>query len=252
MLLSRFIKGLSDKTTRFIKWLFDKSRLFIKAPINYLKRFINNLSNDDFIKIAKIAIVIDALVVLFVLFAIGWVLSRWNLDSSFDYVSSFLEIIIALDASCSFEMVQKWIDGKRDSYVNNHIVSVKHITNSQISELLSDAVLPLHNAMQEIREDIEDVTIKSGRITAILLTILLVVGFTDCMKPYAVVATTPILFFISAVYVHYCFWKIAYERLQMRQTTMPDPVDDEHDVLKVVENTGPVFSESDASEHEGG
>ena len=241
MLLSQFIKGLIDISCRFIKGLINHLKRFI-----YLKRFINGLSNEDFIKVTKAAIVIDAIVVLAVLFALGWVLSRWNLDSSFDYVSSFLEIIIALDASCSFEMVQKWLDEKRDSYVKNHIISVRNITNPQITESLSNAVQPLHNAMQRIREEIEDVTIKSGLITAILVTILLVVGFTNCMKPYAVVAAAPILFFVSAVCVHYWFWTIVYERLQIGQKDMPDSNDDNNVVLEVVESTGPVSPEADA------
>ena len=213
----------------------------------HLIRYIKDLSDDKFIRVAEAAIVLDAIVVLVFLFCLGLFLSQWNFDCKFDYVSSFLEIIIALDASCSFDKVRQWIDERRASYVETHIVSVNRIANMQINESLGNAIAPLHNSMQRIRGIIEMSTAKSGLTMAIVATTLLVVGFTDSMKPFAVVASAPILFFYSAVLVNYWFWKVAYERLQTGATGVIAPVDDQYDLSIVAERTGPVFPMSDES-----
>lgn len=213
----------------------------------HLIRYIKDLPDDQFIRVATAAIVLDAIVVLAFLFCLGSFLSWWNLDCRFDYVSSFLEIVIALDASCSFDRVRKWIDGRRALYMETHIVSVDRIANVQINESIGDTIAPLHNAMQKIRNVIEITTAKSGLIMAIVATLLLVVGFTDSMKPFAVVATAPVLFFYSAVLVNYWFWKVAYERLQTGPTGVIAPVDDKHDLSIVAGCTGPVSPMADES-----
>ena len=213
----------------------------------HLIRYIKDLPEDRFIRVATAAIALDAIVVLVFLLCLGSFLSWWNLDSQFDYVSSFLEIVIALDASYSFDKVRKWIDERRASYVETHIVSVSRIENIQINESTGDAITPLHNAMQKIRNVIEIATAKSGLIMAIVATILLVVGFTDSMKPFAVVATAPVLFFYSAILVNYWFWKVAYERLQTGPTGVIAPVDDKYDLSIVEGCTGPVSPMLDES-----
>ena len=213
----------------------------------HLIRYIKDLPDDKFIRVATAAIALDAIVVLVFLFCLGLFLSWWTLDCRFDYVSSFLEIVIALDASCSFDKVRKWIDERRASYVETHIVSVNRIANVQINESIGDVILPLHTAMQKIRRAIEIATAKSGLIIAIAATALLVVGFTDSMKPFAVMATAPVLFFYSAVLINYWFWKVAYERLQTGSTGVIAPVDDKNDLSIVAECTGPVSLMSDES-----
>lgn len=206
----------------------------------HLIRFIKDLPDGKFIKVAIAAIVFDAIGVVLFLLCLGLFLSFWNLNHEFEYMSSFLEVVIALDASCSFDQVRKWIDERRASYVATDIVSVKHVVNVQINESIGDAITPLHNAMQKIWSGIEITTVKSGLVVAIVATILLAVGFTDCMKPFAVVATAPILFLYSAVFVNNWFWKMAYERLQTGPTGVIAPVDDKYDLSIVAGCTGPV------------
>ena len=210
----------------------------------HLTQYIKGLPDKTFILVASMAIVLDAIVVLLILGCCGFLLSCWNLDSSFNYISSFLEIAIAINASCSFERIRKWIDKKRNSYVEEHIVPAASTVNVQITESIVDAVQPIHNAMQRIRNTIDNVTEKCGLITAIVVTILLVVGFTDDMKPFAILSMAPVLFFCSAVFVNYWFWQKAYERLQTDPVGEVVPVDDKYDLSIVAACTGPVSNET--------
>ena len=206
----------------------------------HLTQYIKRLSDKAFLVAVVGAVALVAIVVVAGLVCFGFILSRWNIDNKFDYLSSFLEIIIALNASCSVDKVRNWIDAKRDAYISDYIVSMTNVANGRLTESMADSIQPLHASMQKIRMAIDGIAFRIGLVVAIVATLLLVVGFTEAMKPFAVVAAAPVLFLLSAIFVHNWLWKISYERLAIGPTGGVAPVDDKHDLSIVASCTGPV------------
>lgn len=207
-----------------------------------LIQYIRRLTDEQLVAWAKRAAVSSAVVAGLLLFLLGFFLSFLNLDENFNYVSSFLEVMIAADASCSFKIVGDWLKRHRHEFLAENILTPTTLANGAMEEAQMNRIAPMHSEMSRIYDYIDSRVGIVGIWFAGVATLMLVVGFKDWMRPYAVIAAYPLVAYVMTTFVTTRFWELVYARACgiAAGDELAAPQDDAFDFSQVIGCTGPV------------
>ena len=211
-------------------------KAFIKSPLKSLH------SSDGLLTWAKWTALCSPLVSLVFLLACGLVLAKWNLDEKFECVSSFLEVMIALNVSCSYGKIRDWLNNHRNSKILGKRGAADFLSRGMMGEGDMKKINDLMPGFSGLQGKVESYVKRIGLVVSVLLTVFLVVGLTDPMKPFVVFAAFPVIAYLLATWLISCFFARAVRIADFDLGNGRDPLPDWLQLDYALGCTGPVAS----------
>lgn len=210
-----------------------------------LKQFVKQHPAEKILSTAKVIPV----AMLPVAIALAWVAiviaSACAIDNQYEYVSSFLEVMIAVNASCSYICSSDSWKQKQLSWMSNAGAVVSGLGEQQVN-VLSGWYVDIDAANERIREIVRPL----GIVFAAIGSLMLVIGFTKEMRPYAVLSAFPLIFYFASIFAVNQLWHLLCRKSSYWVKPMGpggvDPIDEEMDMNSVLGCTGPVSPEEEA------
>lgn len=212
-------------------------------------------SKDDVWKYLIRVLLISAFVLLFwgIIKASGWIeyvadnVSSGVQDlegcAKFEYLSSFIEIMIALNVAGLFDGVRKFFEKRRKAFVSDLVKDIcksrRGLVKDEVAKEVNLSAEPILKYMRKNSMFVFEGSRWMGLGTSIILSLLLLTNIPKNWRIYVFISVYPVALFLLATYLNHllCKWRI--KKVCLNVVVKDEPTDDGSVIAAIAETTGP-------------
>ena len=214
--------------------------------------FIKPLTSRQWISCTRIAMLVAAAVVIGIGILSGHLIGvradgmndSLSKCDPFEYLSSFLEVMIALNVSGLFRPVRGFLEDWQRRFLVNQVKKNSRLPSRQVDEevvaRIQRRARPIYLCM---KKNANINTLLSQVLTvamAIVLTVFLLLSVPRGCRPYMVLAVCPVGLFFAFAAVNQLCWRIRLTKICKTIGSKPRAVDDAQTILKISDHAGPI------------